>query len=82
MALPEQISVLESMEVGINENPAEEWDLVLTAVVLAQRFAYFIQRSDLIERQPHNSALLGQRLQNRLANPPYGMMIRQWLMLD
>ena len=33
MALPEQISVLESMEVGINENPAEEWDLVLTAVV-------------------------------------------------
>ncbi len=23
----------ESMEVGINENPAEEWDVVLTAVV-------------------------------------------------
>lgn len=33
MALPEQIEVLESMEVGINENPAESWDLVLTAVV-------------------------------------------------
>jgi hypothetical protein len=33
MALPEQISVLESMEVGINENPAEDWDVVLTAVV-------------------------------------------------
>lgn len=33
MALPEQIDVLESMEVGINENPAEEWDVVLTAVV-------------------------------------------------
>jgi hypothetical protein len=32
-ALPEQISVLQSMEVGINENSAEEWDLVLTAIV-------------------------------------------------
>lgn len=31
--LPEQIDVLESMEVGINENPAEDWDVVLTAVV-------------------------------------------------
>lgn len=33
LALPAKISVLESMEVGINENPAEDWDLVLTAVV-------------------------------------------------
>ena len=33
MALPEQIEVLQSMEVGINENPAEDWDVVLTAVV-------------------------------------------------
>lgn len=33
MALPEQIDVLQSIEVGINENPAETWDLVLTAVV-------------------------------------------------
>lgn len=33
LALPAQIDVLESMEVGINENPAEEWDVVLTAVV-------------------------------------------------
>ena len=33
MALPEQIDCLESMEVGINENPAESWDLVLTAIV-------------------------------------------------
>ncbi len=33
MALPEQISVLESMEVGINENPSEDWDVVLTAIV-------------------------------------------------
>lgn len=33
MALPAVIDVLESMEVGINENPAEDWDLVLTAIV-------------------------------------------------
>lgn len=33
MALPEQIDCLESMEVGINENPAETWNLVLTAIV-------------------------------------------------
>ncbi len=33
VALPSQISVLMSMEVGINENPAESWDVVLTAVV-------------------------------------------------
>lgn len=33
LALPEKIDVLRSMEVGINENPAESWDIVLTAVV-------------------------------------------------
>ncbi len=33
LALPEQIEVLRSMEVGINENPAEEWDVVLVATV-------------------------------------------------
>lgn len=32
-ALPDVIDVLKSMEVGINENPAETWDVVLTAVV-------------------------------------------------
>lgn len=32
-ALPAQIDVLESIEVGLNENPAEDWDVVLTAVV-------------------------------------------------
>lgn len=32
-ALPEQIDVLKSIEVGLNENPAESWDVVLTAVV-------------------------------------------------
>ena len=33
MALPAQIDVLQSMEVGLNSNPAEDWDVVLTAVV-------------------------------------------------
>ena len=32
-ALPDQIDVLQSIEVGINENPSEDWDIVLTAVV-------------------------------------------------
>ncbi len=32
-ALPAQIPVLESIEVGLNENPAESWDVVLTAIV-------------------------------------------------
>ena len=31
--LPKVIDVLQSMEVGLNDNPAEDWDLVLTAVV-------------------------------------------------
>ena len=30
--LPNQISELKSIEVGLNINPAESWDLVLTAV--------------------------------------------------
>ena len=33
LALPEKIDCLKTMEVGLNENPAEHWDLVLTAVV-------------------------------------------------
>lgn len=33
LELPGQIDVLRSIEVGINENPAENWDVVLTAVV-------------------------------------------------
>ena len=33
MALPGKIDCLQSMEVGINANPAEDWDVVLTAVV-------------------------------------------------
>lgn len=32
-ALPAQIEVLQSIEVGINQNPAETWDIVLTATV-------------------------------------------------
>ena len=33
LALPQQIECLKSMEVGINENPSETWDIVLTAIV-------------------------------------------------
>lgn len=33
LALPEKISVLEHIEVGINQNPAETWDVVLTATL-------------------------------------------------
>lgn len=33
LALPEKIECLQSMEVGVNENPAEDWDVVLIAVV-------------------------------------------------
>lgn len=33
LKLPEVIEPLQSIEVGINENPAEDWDVVLTAVV-------------------------------------------------
>jgi len=32
-ALPSVIEPLQSIEVGINQNPAEDWDVVLTAVV-------------------------------------------------
>lgn len=32
LQLPDQIEELISMEVGININPAEKWDLVLTAM--------------------------------------------------
>ncbi len=33
MPLPSIIDVLESIEVGINANEAEDWDLVLTALL-------------------------------------------------
>lgn len=33
LALPEKIDCLKSMEVGVNINPAETWDIVLTALV-------------------------------------------------
>lgn len=32
-ALPAVIEPLQSIEVGINENPAEDWDVVLTAIL-------------------------------------------------
>ena len=33
LKLPDSIDVLKSIEVGINENPNESWDIVLTATV-------------------------------------------------
>lgn len=33
LRLPDVIDVLQGMEVGLNENPAEDWDVVLTATV-------------------------------------------------
>lgn len=33
MALPERIECLIAMEAAVNENPAEEWDVVLTATL-------------------------------------------------
>lgn len=33
LALPEEISILRNIEVGINENPAESWDISLIATV-------------------------------------------------
>lgn len=33
LRLPSEIDVLDSIEVALNENPSEDWDLALTAVV-------------------------------------------------
>lgn len=33
LALPDKIDCLQSMEVGINQNADESWDIVLTAIV-------------------------------------------------
>lgn len=33
LALPASIECLKAMEVGINENPNEDWDVVLTATI-------------------------------------------------
>lgn len=53
LALPPQIPVLVSMEVGINENPAEEWDVVLTATVPT------IADVDVYARHPAHVAAAG-----------------------
>lgn len=33
LALPDEVPVLRSIEVGINQNPAENWDIALVATV-------------------------------------------------
>ena len=40
---------------------------------LAVGLAYFVQRAHLVQRQPDDAALLGQRLQDALPNPPDGV---------
>ncbi len=52
-ALPEQIEVLKSIEVGINENPNESWDVVLTAIV--EKMEYM----DVYAKHPAHVAAAG-----------------------
>ena len=52
-ALPEQIEVLKSMEVGINQNPSESWDVVLTAVVET------MEQVDIYAKHPAHVAAAG-----------------------
>lgn len=52
-ALPSQIDVLKSIEVGINENPAETWDVVLTAIVET------MEHVDIYARHPAHVAAAG-----------------------
>ena len=37
--LPSQIDVLQSIETALNENPDEDWDIVLTAVAPSMAYA-------------------------------------------
>lgn len=41
-ALPEKIDVLRSIEVGLNQNPAETWDVVLTQLSTKWRMWRFM----------------------------------------
>lgn len=52
-ALPQQIEVLKSIEVGINENPAESWDVVLTAIVDT------MEQVDIYAKHPAHVAAAG-----------------------
>ena len=38
-----------------------------------ERLVDLVERSDLIERQTHDTRLFSQRLKDRLANPPHGV---------
>lgn len=37
LTLPEKIECLEGMDVGVNDNPSEDWDVVLTATLPAMK---------------------------------------------
>lgn len=52
-ALPAVIEPLQSIEVGINANPAEEWDVVLTALLPTMADV------DLYARHPAHVAAAG-----------------------
>lgn len=61
IVLPDRIPQLKSIEVGINENPAEEWDLVLVATAdsLADVAAYSAHPAHLAAVEiiaPHKKA--------------------------
>ena len=53
MALPSVIPCLKSMEVGINMNPSESWDVVLTATIDT------MQNVDTYARHPAHVAAAG-----------------------
>ena len=61
MALPAKIEPLQSMEVAINENPAEDWDVVLTAVVPTMADV------DVYAKHPAHVAAAGRRKGHREA---------------
>ena len=58
-ALPTVIPCLHSIEVGLNQNPAESWDVVLTAVVPTMADV------DVYARHVAAAALLGDHKEAR-----------------
>ena len=40
---------------------------------LAERLVDFVERANFVQRQSHNTALLGQGLEDALTNPPNGI---------
>ncbi len=59
LKLPDSIDVLKSIEVGINENPNESWDIVLTATVPT------MQDVEIYAKHPDHVAAAGIIAQNK-----------------